>query len=333
MCVCETKFCRSRNLTVPRFSVRNETALIEWAAAHHSLVTAAGRKHVGVSDWAWEKAQADGLWIQVAPDQFRHAATPLTFEMKVRAGAAWLGHRGALFGTTALRWLDVEVTEPTHAEFLVPRGLRSIANWATIHTTTRWDNGDIINHDDVRTSSATRALLDYATQRPTAADLESAIDSAIRMRRTALLKIRTRLPTLRGTGRTGTRFLSELLLDSGGESHLERRFLRLIRAAELPRPDCQIIFRRNGKRVARVDFTFPATRTIVEVSGRLGHTSDRDRQRDARRRNQLQHLGNHVIEFTTADVIDDPAYVLETLHTEFTTARVMPPPKHRPVRR
>lgn len=300
--------------------MRNETALIEWAAAHHSLVTAEGRREVGISDWVWERAQADGLWLQVAPDQFRHVATPLTFEMKVRAGAAWLGDRGALFGTTALRWLDVEVAEPTQAEFLVPRGRRSIPNWATIHTTKRWSRGDVISHNDVRTTSATRALLDYATQRPSAKDLEDAIDSAIRMRRTALLKVTNRLAALRGTGRAGTTLLSELLLDSGGESHLERRFLQLIRSAGLPRPECQIIFRRNGERVARVDFTFPATRTIVEVSGRLGHTSDRDRQRDARRRNQLQHLGNHVIEFTTADVIDDPNYVIKTLLDEFEPA-------------
>jgi len=297
--------------------VRDETALIVWAAAHCSLVSDAGRRSVGISDWAWERAQADGLWIQVAPGQFRHAATPLTFEMKVRAGAAWLAGRGALFGTTALRWLDVEVAEPTHAEFLVPRAQRSIPNWATIHTTKRWDDGDVINHNGVRTTTAARALLDYATQQPSAMQLENAIDSAIRMRRTALIKVTRRLATLRGTGRAGTTFLSELLLDSGGESHLERRFLRLMRTAGLPRPDCQIIFRRNGERVARVDFTFPATNTIVEVSGRLGHTSDRDRQRDARRRNQLQQLGHHVIEFTTADVIGDPEYVLATLEEEF----------------
>jgi very-short-patch-repair endonuclease len=312
--------------------VRSEAALIEWAAAHHSLVTAAGRRAVGVSDAVWERAQADGLWLQVAPGQFRHAATPLTFEMKVRAGAAWLGPRGALFGTTALRWLDVEVSEPTHAEFLVPRGIRSIANWAVIHTTTTWDKGDVINHRDVRSTSATRALLDYATQRPTAAELENAIDSAIRLRRTALPKVTSRLATLRGPGRVGSRFLSELLLDSGGESYLERRFLRLLRAEGLPRPECQVIFRRNGQRVARVDFTFPAVNTIIEVSGRLGHTSDRDRQRDARRRNQLQQLGNRVIEFTTADVIDDPGYVLTTLRDELTIARVTSPPTHTEVR-
>ena len=110
---------------MPRRGMKNEIALIEWAHEHHSILTTAGRRHVGVSDSVWNRAEADGTWIQIAPDQFRHAATRLTFEMKVRAGASWLGDRGALFGTTALRWLDVEVAEPAHAEFLVPRGRRS----------------------------------------------------------------------------------------------------------------------------------------------------------------------------------------------------------------
>ncbi|MGB8861131.1 MAG: DUF559 domain-containing protein [Ilumatobacteraceae bacterium] len=290
-----------------------ELDLITRAAAQHFLVGSADRAAIGFSDWRWDRAQELGLWVQVAPGRFRHVATPLTFDMAVRAGSAWLGRSGALFGTTALRWLGVEVPEPSQAEFLVPRARRSVPNWAVIHTTTRWDDRDIINHLGVRTCSATRALIDYATQRPSAEALEQAIDSSIRLRRTAFGRLTSRLSTLRGTGRAGVALMSELLLDAGGDSHLERRFLRLVRTANLPRPDCQIVIRSNGRRVARVDFVFPSTNVIVEVSGRLGHVSDRDRQRDARRRNRLQQMGNIVLEFTTADVIDGHAYVLDTL--------------------
>ena len=267
----------------------------------------------GYSAWRRERAQDDGLWSQVAPDQLHHAATPLTFEMSVRAGAHWLGKRGALYGASALRWLDVEVPASDRAEFLVPRSLRSIPNWVTIHTTTQWESSDLINHNGVRTTTATRAILDFATSRPTAAQLEQTIDSAIKLRRTTQVRLAQRLATLRGTGRYGVRLLSELLLDSGGESYLERRFLRLLRNVGLPRPQCQVVFRDNGNHVARVDFLFAASKTIVEVSGRLGHVSDRDRQRDARRRNRLQQMGNTVLEFTTADVIDGQAYVLASL--------------------
>ncbi|CAB4986230.1 MAG: DUF559 domain-containing protein [Actinobacteria bacterium] len=73
------------------------------------------------------------------------------------------------------------------------------------------------------------------------------------------------------------------------------------------------MFRANGTTVARVDFRFPGTNVIVEVSGRLGHSSDSDRRKDARRRNHLQQAGQIVLEFTTADVIETPDHVLQVL--------------------
>jgi very-short-patch-repair endonuclease len=274
---------------------------------------------------AWDRAQEDELWVPIVPGHFRHAATPLTFEMHVMAAGAWLGGRGALFGACALHWLGVDIALPPKVEFLTPRRHRRIPAWVTLHTTLRWDRGDVINHRGVRTCTATRAIIDLASQTRSARTLERVIDEAIRIRRTSLPGLRRRLAALSGTGRHGCRLLRELLLDSGGESYLERRFLRLLRTNHLPRPSCQVVFRQRGTTVARVDFLFPGANVVVEVSGRLGHTSDRDRQRDARRRNHLQQAGQQVIEFTTADVIDDPAYVLATL------LRALPVPSQRPV--
>ena len=76
--------------------------------------------------------------------------------------------------------------------------------------------------------------------------------------------------------------MRELLLHSGGESALERRFLRLIRIAGLPRPQTQITFKARATKAIRVDFLYPEQRVVVEVSGRVGHTSDGDRRKDAR---------------------------------------------------
>jgi Protein of unknown function (DUF559) len=281
--------------------------LIERATTQGGLVFSGDVPAVGFSHDAWHRCADKGLWIAVAPGVWRHAASPLTFEMQVVAGSHWLGDRGALFGGAALHWLGVDVDPPERAAFLVRRGLRSIPNWMEVHTTLSWTARDVVRHRGVRTSSATRAILDLATTGASARRLEMAIDAAIRLRLTAVSRLSGRLAETGGRGRPGTTLLRELMIDSGGESHLERRFLRLVRTAGLPRPDCQVVYRSGGRTVARV---------IVEVSGRLGHVSDRDRQRDARRRNHLQSLGNVVIEFTTADVIDDPAYVLGMLRHE-----------------
>ncbi|HQZ36558.1 MAG TPA: hypothetical protein PK020_19170 [Ilumatobacteraceae bacterium] len=45
----------------------------------------------------------------------------------------------------------------------------------------------------------------------------------------------------------------------------------------------------------------------------MGHASDADRRKDARRRNELQHRGYAVIEFTAADGMTDPGYVVDSL--------------------
>ena len=161
-------------------------------------------------------------------------------------------------------------------------------------------------HDGLRT------IIDLArTASP--AELERAIDSAIRDGSSSPGFLRRRLSALRGSGRAGVRLLDELLVDAGGHSDLERTFLRLVREAGLPRPTCQRIFRRDGRTIARVDFSFEPSPVIAEVSGRRGHSSDAERAKDGRRRNELQHLGHIVLDFTDGQVRHDPAYVVRTL--------------------
>ena len=308
---------------------RLELQLIERASKWHHLLRDKDLRAARVSPAQWDDALDLGLWVPVIPGHYRHAATPLTFEMKVRAGAAWLGRRGALDGGSALAWLGVDASTPTNVIFLVPRARRSIPNWMTLRTTLRWSDDDITRHRGVRTVTAARAIVDFAASRPTATELERVIDAAVLARRTALPRLSNALSRLDGRGTRNTVLLRELLLDSGGESYLERRFLRLLRRNGLPRPDCQVVFRRDGSTVARVDFRFPGQDLVIEVSGRLGHVSDRDRAREIRRRNALTLAGQRVVEFSTLHVIDQPDYVLATLAAH---GLVAARPRKRPVK-
>jgi very-short-patch-repair endonuclease len=108
------------------------------------------------------------------------------------------------------------------------------------------------------------------------------------------------------------RLLDRLLLDTGGETILERRFLSLVRAAGLARPETQRRVRSDGHHVARVDFCWNEVRVVVEVTGRLGHSNPADRSRDAQRRNELQDLGYRVYEYTWADLTRRPQHVVDT---------------------
>lgn len=298
--------------------MRADAILIELVAEHHMVADRALVRRAGLNDDQWQRRLQHDTWVQVVPGQWRHAATPLTWEMQVRAGAAWLGRSAALHGTTAGRWWELDGCESSSVEFLVPRARRHVPPWLTLHTTTTWAHGDLLVLRGVRTSSATRAIIDMArTESPRR--LEAAIDSAVRLRRTSVPTLSRRMSEMSGRGRAGIRVLRTLVLDSGGESYLERAFLRLVRAAGLPRPTPQVVHRSRDGKVMRVDFEFHDG-LIVEVSGRRGHSSDRDRQRDARRRNDLQSSGWVVLEFTTADVLEDPAYVEALVRAHLSTS-------------
>ena len=186
-----------------------------------------------------------------------------------------------------------------------------------VHTSGTLDRIDRCAIGLFRCTTASRTIIDLA-RIASPSELERAIDSAIRDGLSSPSFLRRRLSDLRGSGRAGVRLLDELLVDSGGHSDLERVFLRLVREAGLPRPTCQRIFRRDGRTLARVDFSFEPQPVIAEVSGRRGHSSDVERAKDGRRRNELQSLGFVVLDFTDAQVRRDPAYVIHTLRCHLT---------------
>ena len=143
--------------------------------------------------------------------------------------------------------------------------------------------------------------------------LAAMIDSAVRLRVSSPVVLLRRLTALRRRGRAGVRQVERLLVDAGGESLLERQFLKLVRAAGLPRPITQARIAAHGQQVARVDFLYAEHALVVEVSGRVGHSSPADRARDAQRRNELQAEGFTVYEFTFEHVTRRPEWVVAQL--------------------
>ena len=129
----------------------------------------------------------------------------------------------------------------------------------------------------------------------------AAIDSACRLQLVSPTYVARFGQQLR-VGRPWIAKLDAVLLDSGVHSWLEREFSKLIRRHGLPKPRTQVVHDTADSR-ARVDFEFTEQRLVVEVSGRRGHSSDADRERDAERRNRLQEEGFAVIEYTSHAVL------------------------------
>ena len=259
---------------------------------------------------------ARGSVQRLDPQVYRMAGVPRTWLGDLSAGLHGLGpdavvsHRAAakLHGFDRFGWEELEFTVRRRR-----RGAFFLD--ATIHTSLVLPQSDIVVVDGLRTTHPIRTIIDLAALRIREERLEAAVDSAVRLQLASLDDIARRLQQLRGKGRRGVRRLDRVLVTSGGHTFLERAFLKLVHDAGLPRPIPQVEHRRDGVHIARVDFLFPDHGVVVEVSGGRGHSSAADRAKDARRRNELQHLGRVVLEFTYEDLMHRRPYVLATLRT------------------
>jgi Protein of unknown function (DUF559) len=262
----------------------------------------------------------NGEFVRAAHGVVRVGLAPKTWMQQVWIGALSAGSQSVISHRSAAALLGLEGFDRTGVvEIIVPRRLRYIDAGVLVHSSIRLDRLDIVRPDGLALTSATRTIIDLAASGLSADVLGNAIDSAVRLRLASPDYIQRRLTALGRQRTKGSAILDELMLDAGGHSYLERRFLKLIRSAGIERPECQVVHRREGRTVARVDFEWRPARLVVEVNGRRGHSSAADRAKDARRRNGLQADGLTVMEFTTSQVIDDPGYVIGVVQAHLTS--------------
>jgi hypothetical protein len=296
-----------------------EPRLLALAARQHGCATIDQAKACGLSADQVHYRFRIGRWTRIGVRVFRISGAPITWEQQLTAGLLDLGPvaRVGQRAASALYGFDGFPRSPV--EFVMPRVSGGAESVWKVHTTLTLDPIDVAEVEGFRCTSAARTIIDLARV-ASVSELERAIDSAVRDGWVSPVFLRRQLERLRGSGRAGVRLLDELLPDSGGHSDLERRFLALMRRAGLPRPTCQAIIRRDGRTLARADFRFDPYPVLAEVSGRRGHASDAERAKDARRRNELQHEGYVVLEFTNAQVRRDEPYVVAMVRSALVAA-------------
>lgn len=307
------------------------TAVAEFCAAHHGVVDREELDRIGISRGQRQRWIAGGRLERVAPRVWRIVGAPNTWRQQLSIGTLSLGHPAAASHDAAARLHRFDRAPAEVVEFLVPAAQRSPRLDATVHCSKLIRPWDIVWVDGIRTTSATRTILDLANKGVHPDRVKAAIDTAVRRQLSAPRVIAERLYDIRRRGRGGVRLIDELLLDSGGHTMLERRFFELMRTAGLPRPTPQVVFADGRRTLARVDFLYEEHRIVVEVSGRLGHSSPSERARDAQRRNELQDLGYRVYEFTWEDLDRRPSWVIRVMRQRL--AEPPPPAQPRSVQR
>jgi hypothetical protein len=199
---------------------------------------------------------------------------------------------------------------------MVPRGRFLDRVGSAIHTTHDLPAIDRESIHGLPVLSPTRTMIDIAsTTGPSA--LTAALDGAIRDGLTDEDHLLRRINGLRGRGRHGLPLLVDVIsgceITRGGHSWLEREFLARSHHAGLPRPLTQQVLSRAKNRLVRVDCRYPGTRLVVELLGYRWHRTVEQLRRDAVRMNALVLDGFLPLQFTTAQLIEEPSWVFETI--------------------
>jgi very-short-patch-repair endonuclease len=251
-----------------------------------------------------------GLVRRNGPRAYVVCGAPPSWHQTLAVGLANLDGHGVVAGRAAARLFHLDGFDDGHVEYLVPRSAKAMTAEGVVRSTgAALTFRDITVVDGLRCVRAERLILDGPLFHFSQAQIENAIDSAIRLRLVSEQRVRTRVVQEHRSGVNGSRMLLDALVDSGGESRLERWLLRIVREGGLARPTLQKVFRDDGRTVARVDAMF-GERLIVEVEGHGTHSSRRQRQADEERRTRLTLLGHVVLAFTYLDVRDRPQWVL-----------------------
>ncbi|MBI4883192.1 MAG: hypothetical protein HY826_03975 [Actinobacteria bacterium] len=227
------------------------------------------------------------------------------------------------FGPTAAalhRFDGYRLRPPFHIVIPRSRNVRRIGH--AVHTSSAHALIDCETVLGIPVTAPARTLIDLATT-DTPQMLTAALDGALRDRLLSEDFLHRRIGDLRTSGRHGIPRLLAVIdgmeVTRGGQSWLEREYLRLIDGAGLPRPRTQQVLGRRGDRLIRVDFHFEGTPVVVETLGYRWHRTPHQLGIDAQRVNRLTLDGRIVVQFTYQQVTAEPDYVVTT-----TAAALMP---------
>lgn len=288
--------------------------LAELAQANAGAFARADAHAAGLSDDQLRARVRAGRLVQTGPHGFRFPGLAIGPQIELIDLMTDIGAPVWACGRTAAAlhgFAGVTLRRPYH--LLVPRE-RSINRWnVRVH---RSDSTPLIDQAKaglIAVTSPARTLIDLARE-ATSTELATWIDGALDGGLISEDLLHRRIVALRSRGRYGLPKLHAVLagreVARGGESWLEREYLRLLAGAGLPRPHTQAVLASAGDRLVRVDCRFPGTPVVVELLGYQWHRSRAQMTRDAQRLNALLAAGFVPYQFTYGEVVGGPDLVI-----------------------
>lgn len=231
---------------------------------------------------------------------------------RVELAAACLATGGVASHRSAAHLHGLVDLGPTRAEVTVgpTQGARQ---GPVVHRSMDLLARDIVRVDGIRTTNATRTLIDLGGVVPSTM-LEAALERALHGRLTTFDRLVRRFFEVARHGRTGVGPLRSLLVDrdpllAPAESDLETHLLRILREGGLPEPVRQFTVNLGGA-VFRLDVSYPELKIFIEGDGFGTHSTRKAFERDRERQNLLVANGWLPLVFTWRHLCHGPARVV-----------------------
>jgi very-short-patch-repair endonuclease len=264
-----------------------DRAIAQLAARQRGVVTTAQLEAAGIGRRGVAHRVAHGRLTRVLRGVYRVGPVEAPF---AREMAAVLATGGALSHHSAAMVWGLRAPQDGPVHITVASGARNRAG-VRIH---RSPSLKAAVHNGLPLTTAARTLHDLAPALPPA-ELDRAVEEA---------QIRGLVTARELTGRAAAAIAEPRLT----RSEAERRLLKLIQRARLPRPATNV-------RVAgwEVDAFWPAERLVVEVDGYAYHGNRAAFERDRRKDAALVAAGYTVIRITWRQLADEPFAVVALL--------------------
>lgn len=246
----------------------------------------------------------------------RHRRLVQAAMLALRSEAAVVSHQSALVMHGIPVWAESDDT--VHVTRLDKRRSGLAAGGIVQHAGTLTE-AEVVRIAGLRVSSVPRALVEFAC----CASFESVVVSADAALHAGLVDgpdlarmlVQTRTWPGAAMARAAIPFASRRS-ESVGESRLRV----LMDRCDLPRPELQAVIRDEvGAFVARVDFYFPAQRTVVEFDGLTKYGDAADLAKEKQREDRLRALGLQVVRVIWSE-LDGPTSVAAAIRAAFSRA-------------
>ncbi|MEX2194649.1 MAG: hypothetical protein WD844_05125 [Thermoleophilaceae bacterium] len=286
-----------------------DAILARLATASHGVVTRRGLLAAGIARHDIARRLRTGTLILEYPGVYRVGHRAPSTEAAYLAAVVACGDRSLLSGLAAGHLVRIVRAAPPLPEVTVPterrvEGIRTVRS-RLIH------RRDAMVFRGVPVTTVARALVDIAARLPeddlARAYHEGQVKHGIRPRHVeAVLE---RRPASSGAGNLRRVMRGDVRLTL---SALERRFLRLLREADLPLP-------WTNRRVDEhyVDCRWPDHKLTVELDSYRFHQSRYAWEQDRRREREARARGDDFRRYTWGDVFERPRPMLAELHAFF----------------